>query len=95
MSNEIEKAEKILKEYNQEKVLKILENASNENKEKLAKSILNVDLQYATDVFENVNKKIEIQSESIQPLSATVLENTSETEKDKYKKLGEKYRIFK
>ena len=56
MSNEIEKAEKILKEYNQEKVLKILENASNENKEKLAKSILNVDLQYATDVFENVNK---------------------------------------
>ena len=89
MSNEIEKAEKILKEYNQEKVLKILENASNENKEKLAKSILNVDLQYATDVFENVNKKIEIQSKSIQPLSATVLENTSETEKDKYKKLGE------
>ena len=50
----------ILKEYNQEHIIKYMENLNEKEKEELEEQILKIDFHQLTEVYENAKKIIEI-----------------------------------
>ena len=50
----------ILKEYNQEHIIKYMENLNEKEKEELEEQILKIDFHQLTELYENAKKIIEI-----------------------------------
>lgn len=84
----IEKAEEILKKYNQTEVIELLNKLDDEKKEKLTDSVLNVDFENLTKVFNKSQEKKEVNTSGISPMNAIVKEDVSEEERKKYFELG-------
>ena len=56
--NEIQKAKEILKEYNQNHIIKLFDKIDEEKQSELAKQVLNIDFHKITELYENTKKKI-------------------------------------
>ncbi len=84
----LEKAEEILKKYNQTEVIELLDKLDDEKKEKLTDSVLNVDFENLTKVFNRSQEKKEVNTTGISPMNAIVKEDVSEEERKKYFELG-------
>ena len=63
-----DKVHKILKKYNQEHIIKHL---NEENKEELTKQILNIDFEEITELYNQAKEKREININNIEPINAT------------------------
>lgn len=90
MKLELEKAEEILKKYNQKNAIELFKNLDADKKEILAESILNTDFDYVMDVFNSANQKKESSSNGISPMQAAIKEDMTDTEREKYYELGKK-----
>lgn len=90
MEDIIEEAQKTLKKYNQKSVLNLFNKLDEDKKEILAKSILDVDFDYITNVYKESMKKIDIDETGIEPKKALVKANMTDEEKEVLYALGKK-----
>ena len=58
----------ILKEYNQEHIIKYMENLNEKEKEELEEQILKIDFHQLTELYENAKKIIEIKENKIEKI---------------------------
>ena len=87
MNNIVEQAEKILKENNQEKVLKIFQNLK--EKEKIAEQITNINFDQLKCLYKNKEEKIEIEVK-IEPRKYVSKNKLKDEELEELAKLGKK-----
>ena len=90
MDTKIKDAEAKLKKYNQDVVIKLMNKLEGKEKEALAESVLETDLESVEKVFKTINTKQETSSNGIAPMNATIKENVSDEERQKYYELGKK-----
>ena len=90
MDTKIKDAEAKLKKYNQDVVIKLMNKLEGKEKEALAESVLETDLESVEKVFKTINTKQEASSAGISPMNATIKEDVSEEERKKYYELGKK-----
>ena len=84
-----EKAKKILNNYNQNHIIKLLEKISDEKKEKLINQILNLDFKKIFEIY-NTNKEAEkIKVSSLSPIISINKDKLSKSEIEELTKKGE------
>lgn len=83
----MEKASKLLKEYNQGKVLKELE--KNKNKE-LIEQVLNIDFNKIEEFKQKIGVEEEFKNDKIESISYTDLDKLTIEEKEHYENIGKK-----
>lgn len=86
--NEIQKAKEILKEYNQNHIIKLFDKIDEEKQSELAKQVLNIDFHKITELYENTKKEIEIKEKNITPISYLDKAKLTIEEKNKFDTLG-------
>ncbi len=86
--NEIERAKGILKEYNQDHIVKLFDKIEESKQSELAKQVLNIDFHNLSELYDNTKKKIEIKEREIKPIEYLDKAKLSATEKQKYDELG-------
>lgn len=86
--NEIQKAKEILKEYNQNHIVKLFDKIDEEKQAELAKQVLGIDFHKITELYENTKKEIEIKEKTITPISYLDKAKLSSEEKKKFDTLG-------
>lgn len=90
MDTKIKDAEEKLKKYNQDVVIKLMNKLDDEQKQTLAESVLETDLESVEKVFRTINDKTESSNSGISPMNATIKENVSEEERKNYYEIGKK-----
>jgi len=85
MHKEYSKFNKILKTYNQEHILKYIDE---ENEEKIINQVLNIDFEEIIELYKETSKDVEIDIENIEPVSAINPQKIDEETIQKYKKIG-------
>ena len=79
----------ILKMYNQEHIIKLLEKLEGEKREQLIEQISKIDFQQISELYDNTKKEIEIKENIIEPISYLDKEKLSKNEKEELDNLGE------
>ena len=79
----------ILKKYNQEHIIKLLEKLSTEEQEELIKQIEGIDFEQITELYNNTKKEIEFKESKIEPLKYLDKARLTEEQKSNFDKLGE------
>ena len=87
--NKIEQANELLKENNQLKVLKILENIDENKKEQLVKDILKVDFEQVNRLYKNRDGRNKKQ-DKIEPIKYIDKNKLNNKQKQEIEKIGEK-----
>ena len=87
--NKIEQAKNLLKENNQLKVLKILDNLNENYKEKLAKDILKVDFEQVNRLYKNKDKRNK-REDCIEPIKYIDKNKINSKQRQEIEKIGEK-----
>lgn len=86
MENYIEK----LKKYNQEHIIKIMENFSEEEKKKIIEQIEKMDMENINKLYEDLTKTENIVGKNIEPITATKKNKLSESDLSNIDDIGEK-----
>ena len=81
---------KLLKEYNQEHIIKLLEKLDGKEKEELINQINNIDFHQINELYQNTKKDIEIKENRIESIQYLDKEKLTKTQKDEFDELGEK-----
>lgn len=71
MDEKLIKVKELLKKYNQEHLLTSFDDLSTENKELLLDQILDIDFELMSKLYENTKKDVDIDTNSIEPISYT------------------------
>ena len=79
----------ILKMYNQEHIIKLLENLDDQKKQALVEQISKIDFHQLKELYDNTKKEIEIKENKIEPLPYLDKKKLSEEQKEKFQRLGE------
>ena len=79
----------LLKSYNQEHIIKLLEKLDKEKQDELIKQIQKIDLHQITELYNNTKKEIEFKEGKIEPLKYLDKAKLSEKQREKFDKLGE------
>lgn len=85
MKEKLEKAKKILKQYNQEHLIKYFDNLSKEKQEILLDQILNINFEQMNELYNNIGINIENTDAKIEPISFV---EKNKVEEEKYFKIG-------
>ena len=80
----------ILKEYNQEHIVRILEKLDEKKQAELIKQIQRIDFHQITELYNNTKKEIEIKEGKIEPLKYLDKAKLTENQRNKFDRLGEK-----
>lgn len=80
----MEKAEKILKKYNQDHIINVIEKENNEIQEKLVNQILKLDIDQVMKLYQNTKKGIFFKEGKIESMPYLDKNKMSEEEKEKY-----------
>ena len=80
----------ILKQYNQDHVIKLLKKLDENKREELIKQIENIDLHQIAELYENTKKEIEFKESKIEPIKYLDKETLTEKQRKRYDELGEK-----
>ena len=89
MTDTVIKAKKLLKENNQEDIIKILDKIDTEKQEKLAREILKLDFKQLHDLYEETKEKPEILEKKIEHIKYSDKYKLSKEQTEEYTKLGE------
>ena len=81
---------KLLKEYNQEHIIKLLEKLDGKEKEELINQINNIDFHQISELYQNTKKDIEIKENKIESIQYLDKEKLTKTQKKEFDELGEK-----
>ena len=84
----LEIAQNILKQYNQEEILSVLNNLNGTEKEELIEQILKIDFEEITKLYESVNTKEQNQKCDIKPIDCIDKEKIPNGEKEELEKIG-------
>ena len=79
----------LLKIYNQEHIIKLLEKLDDEKKRALIDQISKIDFHQIKELYDNTKKEIEIKENKIEPLPYLDKEKLSEEQKEEFQRLGE------
>lgn len=88
MEEKLAQVKDLLKKYNQEHLLTFYDSLSSENKDLLLNQILDIDFELMSNLFENTKKEINIDSNSITPISYIDKSKLSETDLNLYSQKG-------
>ncbi len=80
----------ILKKYNQEHIINLLNKLEGKQKEELIEQINNIDFHQIMELYENTKKEIEIKENKIESIAYLDKEKLAKTDKEKFDELGEK-----
>lgn len=83
-SNAIE----ILKEYNQEHIINLLNKLNGEKKQELIEQINKIDFQQLKELYENTKKEIEIKENKIEAIPYIDKSKLSDEKKEELEKIG-------
>ena len=79
----------LLKVYNQDHIIKLLEKVDGEKKQALIEQISSIDFHQLKELYDNTKKEIEIKENKIEPLPYLDKEKLSEEQKEEFQRLGE------
>ncbi len=79
----------ILKKYNQEHIIKLLEKLDRTKQNELIEQIQKIDLNQIMELYNNTKKEIEYKESKIEPLKYLDKAKLTEAQKSKFDKLGE------
>ena len=79
----------LLKMYNQEHIIKLLEKLDKEKKQALIQQISKIDFHQLKELYDNTKKEIEIKENKIEPLPYMDKKKLSEEQKEEFQQLGE------
>ena len=79
----------LLKIYNQEHVIRLLERLDDRKKQELIEQIRKIDFQQLHELYENTKKEIEIKENKIEALSYVDKQKLQKPEKEELEELGE------
>ena len=79
----------LLKMYNQEHIIKLLEKLDKEKKQALIEQMSKIDFHQLKELYDNTKKEIEIKENKIEPLPYMDKKKLSEEQKEEFQKLGE------
>ena len=79
----------ILKVYNQEHVIRLLEKLDEEKKAELIEQISHIDFHQIMELYDNTKKEIEIKENKIEPLEYLDKEKLTKEQKEEFENLGE------
>ena len=79
----------LLKLYNQEHIIKLLEKLDENKKRELVEQISKIDFQQLKELYDNTKQKIEIKENKIEPLPYLDKNKLSEKQKEDFQRLGE------
>ena len=80
----------ILRVYNQEHIIKLLEKLNAEEKEEVLEQINKIDFQQMKELYDNTKKTIELKENKIEPLKYCDKSKLSKNEKEELDNLGER-----
>ena len=89
MEANIAKAIEVLKEHNQNNVLRFFENCNDSAKEKLAQQVLSIDFKQLDELYKKASTKSQFLEKKIEHLDYIDKYKLSEEDRDRYTKLGE------
>ena len=78
----------LLKMYNQEHIIKLLEKLDEEKKQQLIEQINKIDFHQLKELYDNTKKEIEIKENKIEPLPYMDKQKLSKEQKEEFEKLG-------
>ncbi len=81
--------ENLLKTYNQEHIVKMLNNLDGDAKDKLIRQIEKIDFEQLTELYENTKKEIEIKENKIEAIEYADKEKLTEEQRNIYNQKGE------
>ena len=79
----------LLKEYNQEHIVRFLKKIDREKQEELIKQIQQIDFQQIAELYNNTKKEIEFKESKIEPLKYLDKAKLTDVQKNKFNELGE------
>ena len=79
----------LLKIYNQEHIIKLLEKLDEDKKQALIEQISKIDFHQLKELYDNTKKEIEIRENKIEPLPYLDKKKLSEEQKEEFQRLGE------
>lgn len=79
----------ILKTYNQEHIIKLLNKLEGKGKEELIEQINKIDFHQIMELYDNTKKKIEIKENKIENISYLDKSKLSREQKEEFNELGE------
>ncbi len=79
----------ILKMYNQDHIIKLIEKLDEDKKQALIEQISKIDFHQLKELYDNTKKEIEIKENKIEPLPYLDKKKLSEEQKEKFQRLGE------
>ena len=79
----------ILKMYNQEHIIRLLEKLDEDKKQALVEQISKIDFHQLKELYDNTKKEIEIKENKIEPLPYLDKKKLSEEQKEEFQRLGE------
>lgn len=79
----------LLKEYNQEHIVRLLEKLDEEKQEALIKQIQGIDFHQITELYNNTKKEIEFKESKIEPLNYLDKARLTDAQRKKFDELGE------
>lgn len=79
----------LLKEYNQEHIIRLLNKLDEEKQDELIKQIQRIDFHQITELYNNTKKEIEFKEGKIEPVKYLDKAKLSESQKAKFDQLGE------
>ena len=85
-----EEIEQLLKEYNQEHIIALLNKLDEEKREELMEQINNIDFHQIMELYENTKKEIEIKDNIIEAIDYLDKEKLTKNEKETFEELGER-----
>ena len=80
----------LLKKYNQEHIIKLLNSLEENKQEELIQQLTNIDLEMLMKLYENTKNKVIKTENKIEHISYLEKANLDKQEKEKFDKLGEK-----
>ena len=81
-------AKQKLKDLNQEHIITWMDKLPDDEKNKLANQVLNLNIEQVVDLYNNLNKTFEIGNKKIEKISAIDIEKLSKEDFEKYKNTG-------
>ena len=85
----VEETKKLLKKYNQNHIIKLLDELDEEKKESLIEQINNIDFHQMSELYANTKKEVEIKENKIESIKYLDKAKLSKDEKEKFDSLGE------
>ena len=87
--NKVQDTIDLLKTYNQEHIIRLLEKLDGEKKQALIDQISKIDFHQLKELYDNTKKEIEIKENKIEPLEYLDKEKLTKEQKEEFENLGE------